>query len=409
MKRPHYFSGKVSGGFVSIYSSKIITGISSALMGLFLPIFLFEALNLNLSHVLIYCLIDYSLYGLLVCFGARFSLNKLGIKKSIIVSVFFGAIFYLVLFLMTEKGASFGLTDHNLYLMLGLTILFINLNRWLYWVPMHTDLTKFTDKDNRVREMSFLEATLTSLRAIVPFFGGWILLEYGYNVLFLMTIFIYFSSIFPLLRLPKTEERFSWTYGRTWKEFFSKKRRKTVLAFMGDGAENVVSGTIWPIFIWQLLNGNYFTVGAISSLIVLATIALQLAVGRFADLGKRDKILRWGTILYSVGWVVKIFIETAFQIFVISTYHNLTRIFTRAPFDALNYQKAADQGHYVDEYTVIHEMALMFGRIVVILVMLALIPIFGIAPTFILAALSTLLMNFLIDSKTVEAIEARVG
>jgi MFS family permease len=211
-----------------------------------------------------------------------------------------------------------------------------------------------------------------------------------------------------LFRSP-TEEKFSWTYLQTWKEFFSKKRQKTILAFMGDGAENVVSGIIWPIFIWQILKGNYFSVGAISSAIVLSTIILELFVGKFADSGKRDKILHWGTLLYALGWFIKIFIDTAFQIFIVSTYHNLTRIFTRTPFDAVLYERAADQGHYVDEYTVIHEMALMVGRILIILLILLLVPFFGIGLTFILAAVSTLMMNLLIDEKTAKEIVARVG
>ena len=43
-----------------------------------------------------------------------------------------------------------------------------------------------------------------------------------------------------------------------------------------------------------------------------------------------------------------------------STYHNC-RVFAKTPFDALNYDIAADHGHYVDEYTVIREMAIAIG------------------------------------------------
>ncbi|MDD5528360.1 MAG: hypothetical protein PHO56_05355 [Patescibacteria group bacterium] len=412
MFRPTYLSSRVSGGLVSIYSSRIILSIASALTGLFLPIFLFELFDLKLSYTLIYFLVDYAIYGALVAFGAKFSLNKIGIKAAIIVSTVWGSVYYLVFYFMTGSNgkieAALGMDHNKILILLGLSIFFINLQRLMYWVPVHTEMTKFTDRANRSRQLSLLEATSIAFNAVVPAFAGWILIAYGYNILFIITIFISFLSIVPLFSLPPTKEEFSWTYWETWKEFFSKKRRKTVLAFMGDGAENVVSGIVWPIFIWQILRGNYLSVGAISSAIVLSTIILELFIGKFADSGKRDKILHWGTFLYALGWFIKIFIDTAFQIFVVSTYHNLTRLFTRTPFDAMTYERAADQGHYVDEYTVVHEMALMAGRILIIIAMLILVPVFGIGLTFVLAAFSTLMMNLLIDDKTVKEISSRL-
>lgn len=406
LQRPHYFNGHISRGFMAIYSSRVIAGISSALLGLFLPIFLYELFDLSLRMVLLYFLLDYSIYLFAVAPGAKFALNKLGIKGAIVISVVWGVLYYLMFYFIAKVNGSAAsiLAERGNYVigLLGLTIFFINLQRCLYWAPVHTDLSKFTDKENRGKELSLLEASLIAFNAVIPAFAGWLLVSYGYDVLFVISVFTFFLSIVPLLNLPETEEKFSWTISETWREFFSAKRRRTVLAFMGDGAENVASGIIWPIFIWEILKGNYWQVGALSSLIVITSVVLQLFVGRFADTGRKEKILKYGTVLYSLGWIVKMFIATAFQIFVVSTYHNMTRIFTRTPFDAMIYERAADQGHYVDEYTVIHEMALMAGRVVVIGLMLVLIPFFGVGLTFVLAALSTLLMNLLIDEKIVD-------
>jgi len=220
--------------------------------------------------------------------------------------------------------------------------------------------------------------------------------------LFLIAILIFFISLIPFATLPKTKEVFSWSYGQTWKEFFSRRRRRVVLAYFGDGAESVIGVVIWPIFIWELLSGNYFKVGALSSLIVVVTIFLQLSVGRFADKGNKRKMLKYGSIFYAFGWIIKIFIATAFQIFITSAYHSLARIFTRAPFDALNYEKAADQGHYIDEYTVIHEMAVQFGKSFMLVFVLLLLPFFNVQWTFVLAAIASLSMNFLADEEVIK-------
>ncbi len=404
-----YFDGKLSRGFVSIYSSRIILRISVALLGLFLPIFMFELFGFSLKYVLIYYLIDYIIYGLIVAPGAKISLNKIGIKKSIIISTFFGMIYYF-LFFMVDKFAKVGnenwfsgVDREKIIIFAILTIIIINIRRVIYWVPIHTDLTKFTDRKNRLKQLSLLEASTIALNAVMPAIAGWILFYYNYDILFIMVIFVYLISLIPLITLPETSEKYSWTYLETLKEFFSKKRRKTVIAFAGDGAENVISGIIWPIFMWQILKGNYLYLGLLSSLIVVVSVVLQLFVGKLGDRGKnKNKVFKIGIIFYAFGWIVKIFIETAFQIFITSTYHNLTRVFTRAPFDALNYEKAADQGHFVDEYTVIHEMALMAGRVFIIIIMLILIPFISIQWMFILGAISALLMNFMINDELLE-------
>jgi MFS family permease len=388
-----YFSNKVSRGFVSIYSSRIILGISSALLGLFMPIFLYEIFHLSLKSVIIYYFLDYFVYFLIIIPGTKLAVNILGLNRSMVISSFFGASHYLMLFLVSSAVSS----GKNFWPFLILAVIFINIYRFLYWVPVHTDLSKFTDRKNRTKEMSFLQASLVFFNAIIPVFSGWLLMQYGYNVLFILAILIFTLSSVPLLSLEKTDEKYDWTYRRAWKEFFSKKRRRTVLAYAGDGAETIISEMIWPIFIWSLLQGDYLQVGLISSLVVAATVLMQLFVGRAADNGKNNKLLKYGTIFYSLGWIIKMFISTAFQIFVVSTYHNLTRAFTRAPFDALNYQRAADQGHYVDEYTSIKEMALAAGKCAILVLILFLAPFFELTATFILAALATLLLNLLIE------------
>lgn len=392
-----YFKGRISRGFVSLYSGRMVLRIAGALLGLFLPIFLYELFDLNLKYVIYYYLIGNLLYGFSVAWGAKY-LDKVGLKRSLLISIFWGAIYYFIFYLLDQISSD---SDWLLALII-LSLVFLTIHRLMYWVPLHTDLAKFTNKKNRARQLSLMEATTVFLGAIMPLLAGWILFRHSYDVLFLIAIIVYFISLIPFTTLPKTKEIFSWTYLQTWKEFFSRGRRKTVLAYAGDGAESVAGVIIWPIFIWELLAGNYFEVGALSSLIVSVTVILQLFVGKFTDLSNKKNILKYGTLFYALGWIFKIFIVTAFQIFITSTYHNLARIFTRTPFDTLNYEKAADQGHYIDEYTVIHEMAVQFGKALMSVFILILILFFSIQWTFILAALASLTLNLLADDELVE-------
>ena len=62
----------------------------------------------------------------------------------------------------------------------------------------------------------------------------------------------------------------------------------------------------------------------------------------------------------------------------------------RTPLDAMMYQKAADSGHYIDEFSVIREIAITFGRVGLILVMALLTLWLPLATAFVLAAVASL-------------------
>lgn len=168
-----------------------------------------------------------------------------------------------------------------------------------------------------------------------------------------------------------------------------------MITYMADGAENWIGGVLWPIFIWQLLNGEFLAVGLVSSVVTLAAVVLKLIVGDYADKFDKRKLMKWGSVLYSIGWIAKMFITTAFHIFLASTYHNFALVILRTPFDVLVYEKAADSGHYVDEYSTLREMYLHTGRILVMVIILMLLQFLPLNLVFFLAAIASLLVNLL--------------
>ena len=169
-----------------------------------------------------------------------------------------------------------------------------------------------------------------------------------------------------------------------------------MLAFMSYGAEDLVAMVVWPIFIFEILKGNYFQVGLISTFIIGVTVILQLGVGKYINSYSREKkVLKIGTFLVSLGWILKIFIGTAFQVFVIGAYHNISDILRKTPFDSLRYEIAADEGHYIDEQTVLYEMAIQLGK-VLMAVLVFLVSIFlAIQWAFLLAAVAAMALNLI--------------
>lgn len=398
LRKPKYFQGKISKGFISLYSSRMIFRVASGLLGLFMPIFLYQLFEFDFRYVIYYYMARYLLYSLVVGWGARY-LNKFGLRRSIRWSIIWIVLFYAILFYLDHimRANELNFFDHRweILVLVGAALIAMTLRNTMYWVPVHTDMAKFTNRRNRGKQLSLLEATSVASQALTPLAAGVILSFYNYGVLFLCIILICLASAIPLATLPRTKERFRWGYIRTWKEFFSRERRRTVAAYMGDGAENVIGIIVWPIFMWEILNGSYLQVGLLSSLVIIVTVLVQLGLGKFVDLKDKKRILKYGTFFYFMGWMIKMFVATAFHIFIVSTYHSLSKMFTRTPFDAMTYEKAADQGHFVDEFTVIHEMAVNLGRFLMLIVVWVLISYVSLEWTFILGALAALTLNFL--------------
>ena len=70
-------------------------------------------------------------------------------------------------------------------------------------------------------------------------------------------------------------------------------------------------------------------------------------------------------------------------------------IVLRTSLDTLVYEKAADRGHYIDEYTLIKEMAIHMGRVLILLLVACLLVFLPMQVTFILASVATLFIILL--------------
>ena len=370
-------------GLALLYSNRLIIQFGSGLLGLFFPIFLYEQFANSTDILLAYYFVSFALSFFLMAPGAMI-MSRIGLRVSMIFAVVGLSLWYIP-FIFWDLSIA-------LYI-LGFVLITHNIWRMFYWTPFHTEFAEMTEKGKRGRTLGALTSVAAIISVVIPFIAGFIIDQFSYSSLFLAAAAIIVVSIFPLFLTPKVEEKFSFGYLETFKHFFAKKNRRMVTAYAADGAEATVGALIWPVFIFEVLQGNYLEVGALTSVIVLVGVIIRLVMGKWADKYSRHKMLRWGTGLYSVGYIAKMFVDTAFTIFIASTFHNFALIVMRTPFDVLMYERAADAGHYVDEYTVIREMAICLGRVVSIAILFVLLLFVPLYVAFIVGALAALLMN----------------
>lgn len=378
----HLLTNKeIRKGFLGLYFGRVVMAVASGLLGIFLPIFLYNILDGNIPLVMAYYVSSCVAYLFLVAFGAQF-LNRFGFRKALVLASISAA---------AINGAYFFTTKENMLVLLPVSLVFLVIFRVLFWIPYHVDFAIFTNGGKRGGQVGLMLSTITFLGVIGPMIAGYFIEIWSIQALFFIAIITYALGMIPFASVPRTNERFSWSYARAWRELFAKKNRGVVWASIAAGAEDTIGFIVWPIFIFLLLDGDYFKVGALSSFIVGVTVIMQFSFGRYLDrIGEKSRALKAGSILYSLGWIIKIFVVTAFHVFIAGLYHKITKVVTDTSYDTIFYELAADQGHFVDEFTVLGEMAIQIGKIIA-MGSVAVIALFvGLKWTFLIGAVASL-------------------
>lgn len=367
-----------------LYLHIILRNIALGLVGIFGPIFIY-VLSGSLKFVLIFYGVTCLLYFFLMPLWAKL-LKSFSLRHLMAV----GNLFLLVYFVIFYFTAETGILEIALIILL---ILVDVLSRAFYWVPYHVDLARFVGIHHRGRQLSFLGIIVSLLSIILPLLSAYLIAKFGFATLFLLTIFVLLFSFLPFLMVPETRENYSFGFWQTFQKLLAKKHLKTNLAYFADGFQDYLGALIWPIFIFLILKGQYLEVGIISSVIILAGCFLRYFIGEFTDRFDKNKLMKTGSVLYALGWVLKMFATSGWHIFIVGVYHDFTSIIMRTPLDVLTYEIAADEGHYIDEFTILREMSLNLGRVAMVILCLILLNFFSLASLFILGALLTLLVN----------------
>lgn len=375
----------LSKNLAAVYGNRILIQAGFSVILVFLPTFFFLELGESLTNVILVYGIAYLIHALLTPYTARL-ICTWGMRKLMMVAV--------VPFLVVGMGA-LAFWEVAPLLMLLVYVVGWAIYRALYWVPYHVEVTSFLDKEHRGRQVSIYTNVVAGLLIIAPLIGGFLINQFGFVAAFVLSLILFSSSFIPLLSMRETHEEFSFGYFETFQRLFSKKNRPLLLAYAGDGAQNIVNLIFWPVFIFLVLQGDFVAVGIISALVTLATFIIRFIAGEMIDKASKAQILLFSSVVYTTGWFLKIFAQTGVQIFLFDAYHQAGRAVHRVSFDAGTYEQSADNGHFVDEFTVLKEMAMNVGRIAMLIVGGVLAAFFGIKVAFILAAVASLLMVLL--------------
>jgi MFS family permease len=310
-----------------IYITVAIKFFALSLITIFIPIYLFQ-LGFDLKYIFLFFAIISAAASLTVYLSLKLS-TKLGIKHGILISIPFLIAFYILLQFITTNSLNW---------IFFLAPIVGGIECSLFWTNFHTDFAAFSSKKFRARQVGGYMIISLILAAIGPILGAFIILNWDFNVLFVLVSILLLLSTLPLFM---SEENY------VHREFSFKKVRNVIkkagpISMSGFIGQAMISCALcaWPIFIFLILRG-YLDVGALTSLTFLIAIGSTFFIAKFADKFGRAKVLRIGSIFSSIGWIVRASVSTFLQIMGVNIFFGIIGpAYTGTTFDAKNYDMA---------------------------------------------------------------------
>ncbi|HCU71150.1 MAG TPA: hypothetical protein DIC35_05380 [Candidatus Moranbacteria bacterium] len=331
-----------------MYISHGIFNFALGLISVFIPIYFYK-LGYSISMILFFFLLNSLAFVLFSYAGVRV-VSKIGVKHSMLLASATSIIFFI------------GMRFIDFYPMLFFALPVLRaFNMILYNYSFHLNFFRHSDKKDRGKEVSMIQASATSASMLSPFLGGLILKFTSFPVLFIIGSLLILAAMIPLFLSKDSYETLSFDKKELFAGIFKRKNLSLVASFSGYAIESWIGFIVWPIFLYITLF-NFESVGAVTSLAAFLTFVIFYFMGKATD--KRDKreLLFVGTFLYFFGWLGRVFVTGFGSAFVIDSYKSITQQILFIPWSAYSYDLAAQRNYF--KFIVRREVVFNLARIV---------------------------------------------
>lgn len=374
----HFFCNKELN---EIFISVFLMNLAESMISLFVPIYLYS-LGYSVVHILLFFLIG-NIGNVLFSLPVAKVVSRIGAKHSVLISVPFLVAYYFGLQVLPAHSW--------LFYILPIGITFRSL---LYNFGFELNFIDHADKKRIGRELSTMAILSVIASVLSPLVAGLVISAFGYQTVFASGSIILAISCLPLLISRDSHPKVNFT-ARDLTEFFSSHGSKgLILSFTGYAIESSIGRTIWPIFLIIIL-GVAQKVGYVAAASTFLAIAVLALAGRLSDYFNSRKLLNFATALYFFGWLGCLFADTAFKIFFINSYKNISERFLQLPWSSCFY-KLIERNSYF-QMVVARDLIYNISRTLILPLIMGVF-LLGYEPfliSFFIAALFTLLYPLL--------------
>lgn len=354
-------------------STVTIQQLGLGMINIFEPVYLYT-MGVSPIGIALFYLAVYVPYFFTIPFGGKIA-KSFGFEHTLTISTFFNIAYYLAL--IAVPVAPFFLFVAPFLLMAQKT---------LWWPAYHANFARYSKQKQTGREIGLMQVIYNLTSAVGPLLGGLILAISNFSVLYAVVVGLLLVSVLPMFTTPEKfkPKDFSW---RTQMRFiFRPEYRKRLIAGLGFGDE-LVHLVFWPLFIYLVFN-NVLDLGLVVAISTAITILVALIAAHWSDSQHRKKVLWWSATFNALSWLGRPFAFTFGNILGIDAVARASKNALLIPIYCQVYDDAKKD--HIMPHVVGFEQVLVLGKILALLLALALYPLFGFAALFVLGAVMSL-------------------
>lgn len=288
-----------------LYYFSLLFSLAQALVLIFEPVF-FYSLGLGLSTIAAYYALHYTLYAVLLPWGARFA-ARFGLECSLVLSTPIFIVYFVTLALLPGRPALF-----------WLAIVLLTLHKIFYWPAFYTVMARYGDGGNRGTELSWMHLLNYGVGVLGPLAGGLVVVTYGFPALFVAAAIVVAAASLALLKTAEGDGHQDIEYRAPWQIIFNSRHWRMVLATLGQG-EDLVHRFFWPLFMFIIL-GNAGRLGFVAALSAIPMVLVAFVVGEASDVYTPRRVLRWAAPFFSLAHVISPLAATPLRVLLAGGY-----------------------------------------------------------------------------------------
>lgn len=318
IERRHFWRTVGFDELSEIYTSQMLRSLAASLVGIFVPVYLYK---IGYSLIAISCmfLVWFMVRPLWAYVSARI-IGAWGPKHAIAVSVIL-QIAYLGLILSIET--------------ISWPLWFVgtvgSLCYGLYMMAFQVDFSKIKHTEHGGKEIGFLQIFERIGAVLGPLIGGLLATIFDPRYTIGLAIAVLVGSLVPIFlskEPTKTNQRII-IQGFPW-----RRHRRDFVVSTAFILENVVSITIWPLFlgVFVITANVYAVLGILTAVSTAVALVAILAIGKLIDKQYGKRLLNVGAYINAGLHLLRPFVTTAGQAFGISLINEPVTAMYRMPF-----------------------------------------------------------------------------
>ncbi|MBS3123498.1 MFS transporter [Candidatus Woesearchaeota archaeon] len=335
-----------------VYISTALRSLAISLTGVFIPLYLMIELKYTLTETFLFYLFYSISLAIASPVAAKFA-ERYGIKHAVLISIPFYLAFLSGLYILPIIKIPL--------LILGVLV---GISLALYWMGMHLVFYHCSQEKHRGDEVGKREALSIASTIFGPLIGGTIIYFFGFGMIFLISSLLLLGSATFLFVSKDSYIHYRFSV----RSIIDRKYWRNSLYFVAKGMQVMAEGVLWPLLVYFILK-DYFKLGIMGSVLSGLGAVLFWQMGKLSDKVGKRKIVRWVSPLELISWIFRSLISSGSQILGATLLGALAYGIREPSLHALEYDKAKGQAA---SYFVSREIFICLGRILVLLIVLAL-------------------------------------